>query len=215
MVAEIPFVFLILILVFAGLYLSNKFEEYGVPNYLTRELGHIVAGLGYILCPFLFSSWILPLGLSGFFTIALFILKLSKSGSIRGIGGSARESAFAEVFLPLAGTVSIAIGWAWLDNPWLGILPILGVCFGDMMTSVLESLIYKREVKGNWSACGMLVTCLLMGFLFSPYWIAALGGAAGTATERFMPLTHGWVDDNWMIVAAYLAVMCPLWLFFG
>jgi len=215
MMAEIPFAILILVLVFAGLYLSDKFADYGGPNYLSREVGHIVAGLGYILSPFLFSSWILPLALSGFFTIALFVSRIAKPGAIRGIGGTARASAFGEIFLPLAGTVSIAVGWAWLGNPWLGILPILGVCFGDMMTSVFESMIYKREIKGNWSALGMLVTCLLMGFLFSPYWIAALGGAAGTATERFMPLTRGWIDDNWAIVAAYLAVMCPLWLFFG
>lgn len=210
---EIPFVILIAGAVLVGLYLANYFYDKGVEQYISRKVGHGVGGMGFLLCVFLFSSPWWPLILSGGFALLLGGARLVKPMAFRGVGGVGRQHALAEVWFPIAGTISIGIGWGLLDNPWLAVVPILFMAWGDMLTGIVRSRIYGREVKGNLGSVAMIIVCLIVAYFFEPYWIGAVGAVVATLVERFTPISHGIWDDNWSIVLSTLFVMGILYVF--
>jgi len=212
MIAEIPFVILILGAVLTGLYLANYFYDRGIEQYISRKVGHGVGGMGFLLCVFLFSSVWWPIILAGGFTLLLGGARVMKPQAFRGVGGTGRQHALAEVFFPIAGTISLGVGWGWLGNPWLGVVPILFMAWGDMLTGIVRSRVYGREVKGNLGSVAMIVVCLVVAYFFEPYWIGAIGAVVATLVERFTPLSRGWIDDNWTIVLASLLVMSILYI---
>ena len=207
LLSELPILFLITGLVLVGLYLSNVVYDYGTPQYLSRKLGHGVGGVAYLLCVLMFSTPWYPILLSGGFTLLLGGARLVRPSTFRGVGGSSRKHALAEIYFPLAGTLSLLVGWAWLNNPPLAVVPILYMAWGDCVTGLIRAKIYGKEVKGNWGSIGMLITCLLVGFLFTPYWIAVCGAVVATLAEKYSGLSRTWVDDNWVIIVSSLLVM--------
>ncbi len=125
MIAEIPYAVLITGAMLVGLYLANYFYDEGVEQYISRKVGHGVGGMGFLLCVFLFSSAWWSMILAGGFTLLLGGARLIKPQTFRGVGGTGRQHALAEVYFPAAGTISLGVGWVWLGNPWLGVVPIL------------------------------------------------------------------------------------------
>ena len=210
LLSELPLLVLIAGIVLVGLYLSNVVYDYGTPQYLSRKLGHGVGGVGYLLCVLLFSTCWYPLILSGGFTLLLGGARVIKPNVFRGVGGSSRAHALAEIWFPLAGTLSLAIGWAWLGNSWLAVVPILYMAWGDMVTGLIRARVYGKEVKGNWGSLGMLITCLLVAALFTPYWIAVVGAVVATLAEKYTPMSKGFWDDNHTIIISSLLVMVLL-----
>lgn len=212
MLAEIPFALLIAGAVLVGLYLANYFYDAGIPQYISRKVGHGVGGMGFLLCVFLFSSAWWPIIIAVGFVLLLGGARLVKPQAFRGVGGTGRQHALAEVYFPIAGVISLSVGWAWLGNPWLAVVPILFMAWGDMLTGLVRSQIYGREVKGNWGSVAMILVCLVVAYFFKPYWIGATGAVVATLAERFTPISKGLWDDNWSIVLASLAVMVPLYI---
>ena len=215
MLAEAPFAILISGAVLVGLYLANYFYDKGVEQYISRKVGHGVGGMGFVLCVFLFSSPWWPIIIAGCFCLLLGGARLIKPQAFRGVGGTGRRHALAEVYFPVAGVISLAIGWVWLGNPWLAVVPILFMAWGDMLTGLVRSRLYGREVKGNLGSVAMVIVCLLVAYFFKPYWIGAIGAVVATLAERFTPLSKGLWDDNWTIVLASLAVMTSIYLIGG
>lgn len=216
MVAEIPFVLLVAGAALVGLWVSNIFYDYHLPQYLSRKIGHLGGGVGYLLCAFLFHSYLWPLILTITFTMLLFVARFIKGNLFRGVGGTGRPTAFAEVWFPAASVISIAVGWTWLSNVWLAILPCLYMSFGDAVTGLTRSVIYHREFKGNMGSVAMAITCILLAWiLYTPLWIGIVGAITATLAERFTPMSHGWIDDNWTIVISSLLVMGVLYAYFG
>lgn len=211
MIAEIPYAVLLAGAVLIGLYLANYFYDRGVEQYISRKVGHGVAGFAFLLCPFLFSSAGWPLVLIFCFVALLWGARFVKPDAFRGVGGTGRQHAFAEVFLPASGAVAMGVGWLWLGNPWLGVVPILYTCFGDMVTGIVRSRVYGREVKGNLGSVAMIVVCLLVAYFFQPYWIGLCGAVVATLVERFTPLSRGIWDDNWTITLSSLLIMALLY----
>lgn len=207
---EIPYALLVGFIAFLGLYLSNIFLDYGAPQYISRKCGHFFGGVSYLLSAFLFSSPWWPIAISFVFVVILGGARLLRPATFRGVGGSARQSAYAEVYFPLMGTIALGVGWAWLGNPWLAIVPILYMSWGDMVTGLIRSAVYHKEIKGNWGSLGMLLVCLIVACLFTPYWVAAVGAVVATLTERFTPLSRWWIDDNFTIIALSLLAMSLL-----
>lgn len=200
----------ITVLTLAGLLLSNTLYDRNIPQYITRKVGHGVGGLAYFfMLLFITHPWYAIL-LSGGFTILLLGARILRPSTFRGVGGSSRSHALAEIWFPLAGTLSLVVGWLWLGNPSLAIVPILFMAWGDMVTGLIRAKVYKREVKGNWGSAGMLITCLLISLLVSPFWVAAVGAVTATAAERFTPMSKGIWDDNWTIIASSLLIMIIL-----
>lgn len=210
LLSELPLVVFIAGIVLVGLYISNVLYDLKVPQYLSRKISHGAGGMGLLLLVYFFQEPWWPLILAGGFTLLLGGARLVKPDTFRGAGGTGRAHALAEVWFPLASTLSIAVGWVWLRNPPLAIVPCLYMAFGDAVTGLIRSRVYGREVKGNWGSVGMLLTCLLVGVLFTPYWIAAVGAVVATAVEKYTPMSRGFWDDNWTTIVSSLIVMGAL-----
>ena len=84
------------------------------------------------------------------------------------------------------------------------------MAFGDSITGLVRSLVYKREVKGTWGSAAMLGVCLLVALLYQPYWVGAVGAVVATGAEKLSPIATGWVDDNWILTGASLGAMAML-----
>lgn len=214
MIAEIPYAILIAGAALLGLYLANLFYDYSIPQYLSRKLGHLGGCVGFLLCPLLFSDFWWPLILTTAFTILLLYARAFRPKTFRGVGGSGRPQALAEIHFPATGIVIIGICWGLLGEPWLAVVPLCFMGGGDAITGLIRNKIYNREVKGNWGSVGMLISCLVLAYFITPYWIGAIGAVTAVITERFTKTTK-WVDDNLTIPLASAVVMGILYLIGG
>ena len=199
----------ILAVVAAGLISANFLIDKGAPNYLSRKGGHLFGGVAYLL-GVLWLDFLTAILVSAILTIALCGARLWAPNLLRGIGGSARSHAFVELTYPMAATASLAIGWGLLGDRWLALVPILFMAFGDSVTGIIRSVVYAREVKGNWGSVGMLGVCLGVAVLYQPYWVGAAGAVTATAAERLSPIARGWIDDNSILTLCSLASMIIL-----
>lgn len=213
MIAEIPFVILTGGASLLGLYLANLFYDYAVPQYISRKVGHLGGAVAFLLFPFLFETFIWPLLLTAGFTGLLLYARMRNPTLFRGVGGSGRPDALAEIHFPATGIVLIGICWGALGYPWLAIIPLTFMGAGDAVTGLIRSAVYKREVKGNWGSAGMLVTCLVLAYFIEPYWIGAAGALVAVLAERFTK-TRRYVDDNLTIPLASAASMIILQIAF-
>ncbi|GAI69752.1 unnamed protein product, partial [marine sediment metagenome] len=195
LLAELPYVILVLGGVFLSLYLSNLFYDYNIPQYISRKLGHLGGCVGFLLCPLLFSSFWWPLILTTGFTALLLYARLLRPNTFRGVGGSGRPEALAEIHFPATGIILIGVCWGLLGQPWLAIVPLTFLGGGDAITGIIRSKVYGKEVKGNWGSLGMLATCLILAYFIHPYWVGAAGATAAVMAERFTKTTK-YVDDN-------------------
>jgi dolichol kinase len=219
--AEAPFSLLIIAIIFGGLQLSNFLLDRGVPFVITRKAGgHIFGGIGYLLCPFLFSTAYWPIILSGGFTFLLGISHFLRPRDFRGVGGSSRPEGLSEVLYPASGTACLIFGWLCLGNPWLAVLPCLYLAWGDSITGIVRFLHHRGRHqdfrKYNCGTVAMLIVCLGLALLFKPFWIAALGGIAATLAEKFCG-ENALIkeDDNGIIPLAAIVTMAPLWVLWG
>ena len=211
-VAEIPFVILIAGVALLGLYLANLLYDYGIPQYISRKFGHLGGCVGFLLCPLLFSDFRWPLILTSGFTFLLLYARAFRPTTFRGVGGSGRIGALAEIHFPATGVILIGVLWGAFNQPWLAIVPLTFMGAGDSITGLVRSKIYGREVKGVAGSLGMLITCLILAYFIRPYWIGAAGAGTAVIAEKYTKTTK-YVDDNLTIPLASAAVMGLLFYF--
>jgi len=205
-VAEIPYVILIAGAALIGLYLANLFYDYEIPQYISRKLGHFGGCVGFLLCPLLFESFWWPFILTTGFTALLLYARMFRPTTFRGVGGSGRLEALAEIHFPATGIVLIGILWGIVNEPWLAIVPLAFMGGGDAVTGLIRSKVYGKEIKGNWGSLGMFATCLVLAYFVTPYWIGVAGAITAVITEKFTRTTR-YVDDNLTIPLSSALVM--------
>lgn len=207
MLAEIPFVLLLTGAGLLGLYMANLAYDHGMPQYLSRKIGHLGGGVVFLLSPLLFSSFQWPFRVVVAFTVLL--LATHGTSLFRGVGGSARPGALAEVHFPATGVLLIGTLWGVLNEPWLATVPLLFMAFGDAVTGLIRSAVYNKEVKGVWGSLGMVMVCLLLASFITPYWIGIAGAVTATLAEKFTK-TSRFFDDNLTIPLSSALVMWGL-----
>jgi phytol kinase len=209
MLREAPFAVMIAGGVLLALYLANVFYDYKIPQYISRKIGHLGGCVGFLLCPLLFSDFwwpfILTLGFSGLLLYA----RWRRPNAFRGVGGSGRPDALAEIHFPATGIILVGVLWGILGQPWLAIVPLCFMGAGDAITGLIRSRVYNREVKGAWGSLGMICVCLLLAVFIKPYWIGIIGASVATMAEKWTPASR-WVDDNLTIPLVSAAVMTLL-----
>jgi len=205
-IGMVPVILAVAAITFTGLLLSNVLYDRFGTQYISRKIGHIFGGLAFLV-GILWLTAPVAVALASALSLGLILLRFWQPTVLRGVGGSGRPHAYAELTYPIAGTLSLAIGWLWLGDRWLALVPILFMAFGDSVTGMVRSVVYGREVKGNWGSVAMLTVCLAVGVLYQPYWVSAAGAVTATAAERLSPIARGWVDDNWVIIATSLLAM--------
>jgi phytol kinase len=213
MVAESPFAILIIGIILSGLWVSNIVFDNGVPQYVSRKIGHFAGGVAFFICLF-FSSPGWPVILSAIFGVMLLTARLIKPDTFRGVGGSGRNpKVMAEVWFPWVAVPVFMAAWWWLDRPALAVSVLLFMAWGDGITGLVRSQLYKQPVKGLWGSMGMLAVCLIISLvLIRPFWI----GICVSVTAVVVEWAFGdngkikWADDNWAIPLISLAVLSGL-----
>ena len=212
MLAEIPYAIFLSGAALLGLYLANLFYDYKVPQYISRKIGHLGGCVAFLLMPFLFQSFWWPFILTTAFTTLLGYARWRRPDTFRGVGGSGRPNALAEIHFPATGIILIGVLWGIFDQPWLAVVPLTFMGGGDAITGLIRSRIYGREYKGWWGSLGMLVSCLLLAYFIEPYWIGAVGAIVATIAERYTIAHHYW-DDNASIPLCSALAMGLLYYF--
>lgn len=213
LILELPFAILIAGSALTGLYLANLFYDFSIPQYISRKLGHLGGCVGFLLCPLLFSTFWWPLILTTGFTILLLYARWFRPKTFRGVGGSGRPGALAEIHFPATGIALIGVLWGIFNQPWLAIVPLAFMGAGDAITGLIRSKVYGREVKGAWGSLGMLVTCLIFAYFVQPYWIGVAGAITASLAEKYTKTTK-YIDDNLTIPLSSAFVMALLHIYF-
>ncbi len=193
---------------FATVLVANRLRDHGVAVGVSRRVAGSIGGLAFLVAIItLDASVAVILMLSIAAGIAL--LRWFACSHVRGLRQKSGNR-WGEVAYALAGAVSLLVGWKLLGDRWLGFVPISFMAWGDNVAGITREYARSSRGMGAWPSVAMLATCLLLAFLYKPYWIAAAGALAAVIVERFRPTPHPIWDDNWAIVGAALAVMIVL-----
>ena len=190
----------------AGLLASNFLFDKGLSTSMSRRVPGVLGGFAYLIAVLWLGPWT-AIALSGALSLFILVLRLGFRRGLRGVRGSLPTQVWAEVTYPLAGTVSLAVGWVLLGDRWLAFVPIAFMAWGDSVAGLGRATIWRGTRASIWPSIAMLCVCLTAAALFQPYWIGAVGAICAAAAERFSPRVLSVRDDNWTVVAASLAVM--------
>ena len=205
---ELPLVLLVVGVVIIGLWISNILYDLGVPNYISRKIGHGAGGLAFLVS-FAFSSPAWPIIVAAGLGALLLVARLVRPETFRGVGGAGRsKTTMAEVWFAWIALPVFSISWLWLNKPEVAVTSLLFMAWGDGVTGLVRSQVYHRQVKGWWGSLAMLIVCLSISWVFiRPYWIGVAGSLIAVITEWVFG-DNGvikWADDNWAIPVTSLA----------
>lgn len=137
------------------------------------------------------------------FGLILFIAHTNRPHTFRGVGGDGRNPhSLSEVWFAGIAVPIFAIGWLWLNKPLITVSCLLFMAWGDCVTGLVRSEVYKKPVKGLWGSLAMLIVCLVLAWAFiKPFWIGAAGAVVATVSEWAFGDVGliKWADDNWAI----------------
>ena len=189
---------------------SNFLRDRGFPNSLTRRFAPVIGGLAYLACVALLDVWT-AVATSAVITVFITVVRMMFRSGLRGVRGTHSAQALAEITYPLAGTLSLVVGWGILGNKWLGFVPTAFMAWGDTAAGLVRDTTSPNRSPTIVSMLAMLVVCVgTAAIFFRPLWIGVMGGVVATLAERFRPGIFGFWDDNIYIVASSLAVMAVL-----
>lgn len=199
-IAELPRVIIVSGVTLAGLGISNILFDLEVPHYISRKIGHSAGGVSFLLCGLFFSSALWPIVLATFFSLLLWGARIVRPETFRGVGGSGRgKKVMAEVWFALVAVPVFAVGWLWLNRPFVAVACLLFMAWGDCVTGLIRFKVYGRPVKGLWGSLAMLFVCLAISWTFlKPFWIGAIGSVIAVVTEWAFGDVGiiKWADDN-------------------
>jgi hypothetical protein len=190
-----------------GLMGSNFLRDRGFPSSLSRRIAPAVGGLAYLMSVLWLDRWT-SLCVSVGMTILLIVLRVGFRDRLRGVKGAHSAQQWAEITYPIAGTMSLAIGWCILGDRWLGFTPIAFMAWGDTASGLARETVSSDRSPTLLTMLAMLAVCLVAAAIFfRPFWVGAVGAVAATIIERYRPGIPGFRDDNIYIVTAALLVM--------
>ncbi len=199
----------ITILALAGLVTSNVMYDRGVPNTVSRYAAPVMGGLAFLVAVLWLDVWI-AVSLSGLMTLIMLVFRAEFRRGLRGVEGTLLTQAWAEVTYPMAGTVSLAVGWGLLGDRWLAFLPIAFLAWGDSTAGLLRATIWDKKRASLWPSVAMFGVSLVAAAFYQSYWIGIAGALAATVAERRRPMVLIFWDDNLHLVAVALLVMVLL-----
>jgi dolichol kinase len=189
---------------------SNFLNDRGVPNSMSRRFAPVVGGFAYLAATIWLEKWA-AVAVCGILTLLILFLRLGFQRGLRGVRGTHPAQTWAEITYPVAGTLSLVIGWGLLNDKWLAFMPVAFMAWGDTAAGIARELIGLDINKSSWHMGAMLVVCMVaVAILYRPLWIGAVGAIAATLAERFRPGLLRFWDDNLNLVAASFVVMAML-----
>ena len=152
---EIPLAILIVGVVLAGLWLANIVYDAGVPQYVSRKIGHGAGGVAFLIAMmFSASGW--PVVLSAGLGAMLMLARMGRPNTFRGVGGDGRSaSVMAEVWFAWVAVPVFIVAWSWLGHPAIAVASLLFMAWG----TVSRASCARRFTIGRPRACGALLPC--------------------------------------------------------
>ena len=171
---------------FIILYVSRKTSQrFG--SYVARKTIHMLsAGVSVAFAPFVFSDWQMPLLLGSLMIVFTILGHIRKPYNWFQIGGN-----YADVYFTVACTVLLVAFWNY--NVWIGVLSALFLAWGDGLTGIVRSFVYKKRNKGVWGNIAMFLVCVALGILMNGRvgYAGLIGAVFASIVEKFEP-----IDDN-------------------
>ena len=170
-------------------------------TYVARKTIHVLsAGVSVALAPLLFSNWQAPLLLGSLMIVFTLVGHLRKPYRWFQISNN-----YADVYFTVACT-ALLVGF-WNYEIWIGVLSSLFLAWGDGLTGIVRSLVYKKRNKGVWGNIAMFLICITLGILMNGRvgYAGLIGAVFASIVEKFER-----VDDNISIPFGSAALMTLL-----
>jgi len=206
---QVIYVVSVVTIAFGGLAGSNFLYDRGMPSALSRRFAPVVGGLAYLVAVLWLEVWT-AIAVVSVLTAFILLLRLGLRRGLRGVRGNRPTQDWAEVTYPVAGTISLLVGWGILGDKWLAFLPLAFMAWGDSAAGLARDNLWRKNIASICPSIAMLGTCLTIAIIFQPYWIGAAGAVAATAAERYRPGVLRFWDDNLNIVIASMIAMISL-----
>ena len=107
--------------------------------------------------------------------------------------------------------VAVFVLWVIMENPWIAIIPLVFMAFGDGVTGIVRNAIFKKRIKHPIGNVFMLALCIPMGYIlvhFSGIPEMAMWGViaaiVASVVERY---EIGPIDDNILITVSSSIVL--------
>jgi phytol kinase len=118
---------------------------------------------------------------------------------------------FNDVTFCLMWGFTIFILWSITNSPWISIIPVTYMAFGDGITGIVRNALFKKRTKHPLGNLYMFGICAPMGFLFAQLssisnliiW-AVIAAAVASIIERY---ELGPLDDNILITISSSIVL--------
>jgi hypothetical protein len=175
--------------------------------YYNRKLVHILAGGVIALFVPFFPNPIFPL-ISGII-LSIFTYYSHRKGQM--LYWFQNRNDFNDVTFCLMWGFTVFILWTLTKNPWISIIPITYMAFGDGITGIVRNALFKKRTKHPLGNLYMFGICAPLGFIFAQLssisgliiW-AVIAAAVASIIERY---EFGPLDDNILITISSSIVL--------
>jgi dolichol kinase len=175
--------------------------------YYNRKLVHILAGGVIALFVPFFPNPFFPL-ISGLI-LSIFTYYSHKRDQL--FYWFQNRSDFNDVTFCLMWGFAVFILWILTGNPWISIIPISYMAFGDGITGIVRNALFKKRTKHPLGNLYMFGICAPLGFIFAQLsslpnliiW-AVIAAAVASIIERY---EFGPLDDNILITVSSSIVL--------
>ena len=130
----------IVFLALTGLAASNFAYDRGVPGNVSRFVAPALGGFAFLVAVLWLDAWT-AITVSGVLALSVLALRLGFRRGLRGVKGSLSTQDWAEITYPMAGTLSLAVGWGLLGDKWLAFLPIAFMAWGDSAAGLARATV--------------------------------------------------------------------------
>lgn len=213
-VTPILFVWVIFVAYFLTARLYNYMKRRGfgdnVAVYYNRKVIHVfTGGVVAAIVPIVFTSPLLPLVMSMFLALLLYIPH--KTGKLL-YWFQTEDNAYEVSFCIMWGVV-LTLGWFVSGgNFWYGVLPVLFMSVGDAITGIVRNALYKRRTKSWWGNLAMAFFSIPVGAV-----LGVAGVIAGTVASIVEHFEANPIDDNITVpLSSFIILMfarfCAPWL---
>jgi hypothetical protein len=167
--------------------------------YYNRKLVHILAGGIIALFVPLFLTPLFPF----FSGIILAIFTYYSHRKNHMLYWFQNNKDFNDVSFCLMWGFTVFILWTITGSPWISIIPITFMAFGDGITGIVRNAMFKKRTKHPLGNLYMFGICAPIGFIFAQLssisgmiiW-AIISAAVASIVERY---EFGAIDDNILI----------------
>jgi phytol kinase len=175
--------------------------------FYNRKIVHAAAGgVGALIVPYLFDSWIYPLGIS--LVLTLFTALPHVKGKCMDFVQTKEN--WNDVKFTLMWGVSLTVLWILLKDPFIAVIPALFISFGDAITGFVRNALYEKRTKRPIGNIFMLIVCIPIGYWVTsiaahpiPLWgVLAAIVASFVEHYEFSP-----IDDNILITVSAMLIL--------